>query len=263
MATRVALAAREVGLDLRGTVFMGGGEPPTPAKVKAIKSTGARLVPSYVTAETGPIGYGCVHPADENDQHFYKDAFAVIQFPREVPGAGIKVNAFSFTTLLATAPKLMLNVESDDYGTIERRPCGCPLEKLGLTEHLRGIRSFRKLTGDGVTLVGSEMLHVLEEVLPARFGGGPLDYQAEEEENEQGLTQLSLVVSPRVGRIDEAALIDAVLNALRNSSVSADMAGALWRQAGTLRVKRSEPVWTARGKLIPLHLTRNTGRQGT
>ena len=36
----------------------------------------------------------------------------------------------------------------------------------------------------------------------------------------------------------------------------ADGARGIWAQAGTLRVKRSEPVWTGRGKLMPLHLTR-------
>jgi len=92
-----------------------------------------------------------------------------------VPGSDITVDAFHFTTLLPTARKLLLNVESDDYGVVETRSCGGPLESYGYTEHLRQIRSFRKLTGEGVTLVGSEMLRILEEVLPARFGGSPLD----------------------------------------------------------------------------------------
>ncbi len=123
------MAAREEGLDLSGVVFMGGGEPPTPAKVRAICDTGAHYIPSYVTSETGPIGYGCRLPADENDQHFFRGAFALIPFPREVSGTGLKVDAFHFTTLLPTAPKIMLNVESDDYGAIEKRRCGCPMER--------------------------------------------------------------------------------------------------------------------------------------
>jgi len=119
---------------------------------------------------------------------------------------------------------------------------------------LRLVRSFSKLTGEGVTLVGSEMIRILEEVLPARFGGSPLDYQLLEEEDERGFTRLSLLVHPRIEIADEAVVIEAVQEALRESSVAADLARAIWDHAGALRVKREEPVWTARGKLMPLHL---------
>jgi len=154
----------------------------------------------------------------------------------------------------------MLNVETDDYGVLETRACGCPLEAYGFTEHLRHIRSFRKLMGEGVTLVGSEMVHVLEAVLPARFGGSALDYQLLEEEDAQGFTRLSLVVSPKIALADETAVITAVLEALSQGSMAADSARAIWDQARTLRVKRMEPVWTARGKLMPLHLAQRATR---
>lgn len=62
------------------------------------------------------------------------------------------------------------------------RPYG--LEAYGFTEHLREIRSFHKLSGEGMTLVGSEMITILEEVLP-RFRGSPLDHQLLEEEDER------------------------------------------------------------------------------
>jgi hypothetical protein len=152
----------------------------------------------------------------------------------------------------------MLNVESDDYGVIETRSCGCPLETYGFAEHLRHVKSFRKLTGEGVTLVGGEMVHVLEEVLPARFGGSPLDYQLLEEEDEQGFTRLSLVISPKIEIEDEAEVVQTVLEALGRGSDAADQARALWSQAGSLQVKRTEPVWTSRGKLMPLRLARDS-----
>jgi len=254
MAVRVCLAAREERLDLTGTTFITAGEPSTPAKVKEITQTGARCVPSYNFSETGIVAHGCTRPLDVNDLHLFKDGLALIQHPRRIPGPEITVDAFYFTTLLPTAPKLMLNVESDDYGTIETRSCGCPLESYGYTDHLRGIRSFRKLTGEGVTLIGSEMISILEEVLPTRFGGSPLDYQLLEEEDDQGFTRLSLLISPRVGSVNEQSVIDTVLEFLRRSSVSANLARAIWSQTKTLRVKRMEPIWTARGKLMPLHL---------
>jgi hypothetical protein len=165
------------------------------------------------------------------------------------------VDAFNFTTLLPSAPKLLLNVESDDYGIIETRSCGCPLETYGYTEHLREVRSFRKLTGEGVTLVGSDMMYVLEEVLPSRFGGGPLDYQLLEEEDQKGMTRLSLLISPKVQIRDESEVIATVLDALKQKS-RAHRAIELWKQAGTMRIKRQEPIWTGHGKFMPLHKTK-------
>jgi len=255
---RICLVARENNIDLRGVTFMGGSEPPTPAKVKQITLSNAKWVPTYFFTEAGAVGLGCANPVDGNDLHFQKDALAVIQHPIQVPGSEITVDAFHWTSLLATTPKIMLNVESDDYGVIEKRSCGCPLEHLGFTEHLREIRSYRKLTGEGTTLVGSEMIHILEEILPARFGGSPLDYQLMEEEDNVGLTRISLIVSPKIKINNEKEVIETVLEALGQGSDSADLTRALWQQTGSLQVKRMEPVWTSRGKMMPLHVTRRS-----
>lgn len=262
-ALRVCLAAGEAGFNLKGATFIVAGEPPTPAKVREITRTGANYFPTYGLAESGRIGMGCAHPVDSNDLHLLKDAFAIIQKPRRVSGSEVEVSAFNITSLLLTTPKLMLNVEIDDYGIIERRSCGCPLESLGLIDHLREIRSFSKLTGEGVTLVGSEMVHILEEVLPARFGGSPLDYQLLEEEDEQGFTRLSLLVNPDIKIADETLVIKVMFEALSKSSVAADSARAIWSQAQILRVRRIKPIWTARGKLMPLHLVNGSKRRSS
>jgi phenylacetate-coenzyme A ligase PaaK-like adenylate-forming protein len=256
-ALRVCIAASENGLDLKGTVFIIGGEPLTKAKVREITRAGATYFPNYFFAEAGAVGMGCCRPVDASDVHVLKDAFAVIQSPRQVPGTTITVPAFNVTSLLPTAPKLLLNVEIDDYGVMEERSCGCPLEAYGYTDHLRDIYSFRKLTGEGVTLVGSEMVRILEEVLPGRFGGSALDYQLQEEEDNRGFTRLLLIVSPKIENAKEQELIETVLDALRQGSAMADSARAIWEQARTLQVKRVEPLLTARGKLMPLHLARH------
>jgi hypothetical protein len=253
-AVRIALAALDEGLDLAGVTIMGGGEPATPGKAAQIRRSGARWVPSYAMSEAGHIGGACARPADESDLHFLNDGLALIQHPRPVPGSTVTVDAFYFTTLLPSAPKLMLNTESDDYGVIETRSCGCLLEAYGFTEHFRYIRSFSKLTGHGMTLIGSDMVRILEEVLPARFGGSPLDYQLAEVEDEQGLTRLEIFVDPRVAIADEAGVINLVLESLDAGPRE------LYRQAGTLKVRRAAPVWTPRAKLLPLHLPRNGGR---
>jgi hypothetical protein len=252
MSLRICQVARDEGMDFTGAVFMTGGEPPTPAKTEGITATGARYFPSYFFAETGVVGMGCADPADENDVHFFSDLLAFIQYPRRVPGSGLEVEPFLFTSLMPTAPRILLNVENDDYGLVDRRRCGCPFGEMGYGLHLRGIRSFGKLTSEGVTLVGSEMVHILERVLPEKFGGGPLDYQLMEEEGEDGLTRLNLLISPEVGHVEESEAVGAVLRALGEGSVSADLSRSLWEQARLLRVRRKYPVWTDRGKLIPL-----------
>ncbi|MDH3884628.1 MAG: hypothetical protein OET63_10455 [Desulfobacterales bacterium] len=251
-AMRVCIAAMEEELDLTHVTIMAGGEPPSPAKIRIINRSGARWVPLYFFTEAGAVGLGCAHPVDETDVHFLKDSLALIQYPRQVPGSETTVEAFNYTSLLPAAPKLLLNVESDDYGILETRSCGCPFETCGYTEHLREIRSFRKLTGEGVTLIGSDMLHILEEELPARFGGSPLDYQLLEEEDQQGFTRLSLLVHPRIQITDESQVIATVLDALRRRGAGPQAIG-LWKQAETLRIKRQEPILTGRGKFMPLH----------
>ncbi len=256
MALRICVAALDADIDLTGAVFSAGSEPSTPAKVKQIVRTGARCVTDYYFTEVGPVGMSCGCPADCNDLHFLKDHLAMIQYPRRLPGFDIEVAHFHFTTLLPTAPKLLLNVEIDDYGTIETRACGCPMEAYGFTEHIRDLRSSRKLTGEGVTLVGSEMMSILEHVLPARFGGTALDYQLHEDEDNNGFTRLNLRVSPRVKLEHDQDAIDVVLTALQESSVAGDVAQAFWRQSNAFRVIRAEPIWSSNGKLLPLHLAR-------
>jgi hypothetical protein len=74
-----------------------------------------------------------------------------------------------------------------------------------------------------------------------------------EEEDETGFTRLYLAISPRVEIADQSTVVEVLLKALRESSAMADAAGTMWQQAQTIKVKRREPVWTGRGKLMPLH----------
>ena len=255
-AMRACIAAREAGLSLDGATFRIGGEPVTTAKAEFMRDMGVRVIAGYGMVEVSNIGLGCPHGVDSGDLHLSMDTMALITHPHEVADTGISVPAFQLTTLSDTAGKLMLNVEVDDCGIVERRACGCAFEEAGLDIHLRDIRSYSKLVGEGVTLVGNEMIQILEGVLPLRFGGSSLDYQLLEEEDASHLTRLYLVISPRVHIADENAVIEAVHDALAASSASAGLASALWRQADSLRIRRAEPVWTARGKLMPLHISK-------
>jgi hypothetical protein len=157
---------------------------------------------------------------------------------------------------MPAAPKILLNVEIDDFGRVERRSCGCRLEACGLTRHLVGVQSFSKLNGEGVTLVASQMVHILEHVLPARCGGGPLDYQLVEDEGPQGFTRLTLVVDPRVVLPDEDAPVRVLLEALLADDAAAAVAGGVWMQAGTIGLKRAAPFVSEAGKQPSLRVMR-------
>ena len=257
-AVRVCVAAQEAGFDLAGAAIRLSSEPLTPAKAERMRRVGVQIVASYGSIETVAIGLGCARPAHVDEVHLATDAYALIDYPYCVPGIGITVPAFNLTGLLDSAPKVMLNYQSDDYGIVETRACGCGLEAYGYTTHLHEIRSYSKLVGEGVTLIGNEMLRILEEVLPARFGGTPLDYQMMEEEDGQGLTRLVLLVSPRVEIRDQAEVIEIILDALGKSSPMGANVRTVWQRAETLRIERREPVVTARGKLLPLHIERNS-----
>lgn len=251
MSLRVALAARKEGIDLTGVTFMGAGEPPSAAKVSGITDSGARYVPTYTFSEGGRVGMGCANPIDGTDVHFFSHRLAVIQRPQLVPGTAATVNAFCYTSLLPTAPKLMLNMESDDFGVLERRSCGCLLEAAGFSDHIRQVRSARKLTGEGITLIGSDLERIMEELLPARFGGSTLDYQLVEEEDASGFTRITLLVSPELLIADEGEPVRVLLEALGKGELRADVARSVLAAAGAVRVRREKPVANSRGKLPP------------
>ena len=253
-ALRVCIAAQEAGIDLRGAAFFGTSEPATPAKVRQITASGAGFISAYGMVEAHRIGIGCARPEHGDDMHLHMDAYALFTHPYDVPGFGVKVPAFNVTSLLPTASKILLNLQMDDYGILEERHCGCDLESYGLTTHIRQVRSYSKLTGEGVTLIGNEIVRVLEEVLPTRFGGTLLDYQLVEQENETGFTRLYLLISPRLDIADEAAVTGVVLQALSDSSSMADAARTVWQHTQTLQIARREPILTARGKHFPLRL---------
>jgi phenylacetate-coenzyme A ligase PaaK-like adenylate-forming protein len=248
---RICLAAEAAQADISGTVFFCGGEPYTEGKAAVFKRVGTDCIPHYAMHETGSVAYRCGAPVESDDMHVSMDKLAVLPRPKQLE-TGPTVQAFFHTSLLPSLPKLMLNVESGDYGQIDERDCGCGWQTLGFTTHLSQVRSYEKLTSEGVTFMGSMLHELLEQVLPNRFGGSPLDYQMVEEE-EDGLPRVSVLVSPRIGIVDEQELIDTVLESLSFSEWSRRMAET-WRKEGTLRVQRHDPYVSAIGKMLPLHV---------
>jgi hypothetical protein len=180
--------------------------------------------------------------------HFLEDGFAMILRRRPIAGAG-EVNAFMFSSLLPSASKIMLNVESDDFGEVIERRCGCLWDDLGLRRHLAYVRSFTKLTGEGMTVLGTETIKILEEVLPREFGGASVDYQLLEAEDDQNLTRLFLIISPVVGQIDEQRAATRFREELEKGSGRI----GLWEGTGTILPVRRYPITTPAGKILPFY----------
>lgn len=163
------------------------------------------------------------------------------------------VQALVLTTLQPTASKLMLNVESGDTGVLAERDCGCAIGAAGYRLHLHTIRSYEKLTSDGTNFLGGDLVRLVENVLPARFGGGPTDYQFVEDE-QNGLPRVRLLVSPRVGAVDETAVLEHALAALADGGGWRQMMAGIWRDGTTLTVERAEPFSTPAAKIQAFHV---------
>lgn len=251
-AARVAAAALEKGLDIRGTVFQASGEALTEAKRAVIEAAGSEVFSYYHINEVGPIGQGCRQMRTGNRVHVYRDSVAVISHRRRAPLSDAEVNSLLFTTLLPFAPRILINAEMDDAGVIEPARCDCVFARTGFTEQVSGIYSYGKLTGQGTTLVGSDLVRILEEVLPARFGGGPTDYQLVEQEG-QAQTQITLRVSPRARAGSREEVQDYFLHQVRGL-YGGSLTCRDWRHSGGVQVVIGEPFLTSSGKILSLHL---------
>jgi hypothetical protein len=253
-AVRVCLTARDHHLDIAGTFFRTSGEPLSPAKARILADANCTARCHYAMAEIGRMGVACGGPSTYDDVHVVADKVAFAQ--REIALAGgARVPALFLTTLHWSVPKLMLNVELGDYATVERRSCGCIWDTIGFAEQLHTIRSYEKLTSEGMHFIGADLIALVDEVLPARFGGAPTDYQFVEEERD-GLPAVSVIVSPRVGAVNADDLQATVLNLLAARDSGNRMMASLWRDGGTLRVVRREPYAASGGKILALHVAR-------
>ena len=170
--------------------------------------------------------------------------------PGEHPGESdprVLVSSISTTT-----KRVLLNVDIGDTAVLVRRTCGCPAGRAGLRLHAHTIRAAAKVTTDGTSILHGDLLELVERVLPSRFGGGPTDYQFVEGEND-GVPRVSVVVSPRVGPVDEAEVVRTVLAHVGRGPSWRGMTAGVWRDGGTVVVERREPHATHSGKLHAFH----------
>jgi hypothetical protein len=251
-AASLARAALDTGRDLGGVLVRLVGEPVTAGRLAAICRAGADARADYGTVDAGVVGSECHHRVEPDEVHLWDDLLAVIQPDPPAPAAGLPADTLLFTSLRATAPLLLLNVSLGDRGVLGPRACGCPLEAGGWTRHLHTIRSFEKLTAGGMTFLDVDVVRVLEDVLPARFGGDATDYQLVEHAG-GSTARLALRVHPRVGPLDPALVTAVFLAALGAGSPTARLMQAAWGEAGLVAVERRPPATTGAGKILHVH----------
>ena len=249
-ASSITAAAHDAvrrGVDLTGTVAIPSGEPITEGKLAAMRSAGMSPAPAYAFTPEGIVGSSCPDCPDD-EYHLWEHELAVIS-RRRSRSDGVMVDALLWTSLSREAPRVLLNVENDDYATVRRgaSACASTLGRLGMRTTLSGIRGLSKVVAGGVTVEGELLDHIVDVTLPARLGGVAGDFQFVELEEPQG-TALAVRVHPRVADVDEAALVDAVRDALRTSD-NGVLADEVW-SARPLQVLRQPPVTTAAGKLL-------------
>jgi len=253
---RVAAAAIENYLDLSGTRFWAGGEAITKAKAEVFHRAGAEIYASYGAQELGMLFQGCPHYEGQNTVHCFRDAVAVVTRVQEAPGTGSEVNSLMLTPLLASAAFLVINLDVGDHGVLQKARCGCRISQLGLDTVISDIYSYTRLTGHHTVISGADIVRIMEQALPARFGGSLGDYQLAEQEAAGAQTHFVLRVNPRAVRAPLDQIRSGVLE-----EVSKVFGGSyhvsMWNQAGALEVKAEPPLSGETGKVpafIPLGL---------
>lgn len=230
------------------------GEPITPTRMATVKKSHADALPSMGCVELGHVGYGCLNPETADDMHLQKDLYAAIQPGQQSGSIPLHPNTLLFSSLRKATPLILLNFSNGDLAVLKQRSCGCPLGRLGLDTHYSFTRSIEKLTSGGMAFLDTDIMQILEQKLPKKFGGGPTDYQLREDETPGGNPQLCLVVHPRLGSLDEAALKAFFLEKIGSGSGAEKLTSMIWRDSDMLRIERCAPSITATGKIQHMHV---------
>lgn len=253
--TRICQTAMDSNVSLAGVHFAMGGEPITPGRLALIEKAGARAYPHYSSEESGHVGRGCLAPEAADEVHVIQNRYGLIQ-PGDDTVPELPRNALLITAITPRARVILINFSLGDEATLTNRRCGCPLERIGWKTHLHTIRSFEKLTAGGMTFYHADLIRVLEEVLPRKFGGGPTDYQLLEIETANSEPSVRLRVHPRLGPMDPEQVRQTFLDTIGAGSGVERVMMLVWRDAGLPIVEREAPRVTGGGKILHVHLDR-------
>ncbi len=244
-ALRVCREALARGAPLDGVYLLTTSEPLTAARRELMERAGAAVTQTYWITEIGLIGVGCARCTSAPDEvHLFGDLVAVNSAENGAEPA------LCFTPLQPACPTAVINLQVGDAGLLGERPCDCPLGRLGMRRTVSHVHSTSRLSAEGMTLPTTELISLVDRVLPARFGGEAGDYQIIERSG-SALTRLEVRVSPRLGSCESAQVRDAVLEYIASRD---ELVGRLFRQAGAVTVRRQQPEATAVGKMHPVLL---------
>lgn len=249
-AVRLARLSRESGARLDGLVVAVLGEPLGAARAAEIRASGAQPAGGYGFMQKGTVAHACPLCGDE-ELHVLEDTVEVITRRRRRRDE-VEADAFLWTSIDDDSPSVLVNVENDDYGELRRdaEPCVCELGVLGVRTRLSRVRGMSKVCAQGVSIPGELLERLVTDVLPARHGGVPGDFQFVEE-GLQEEARLSLRIDPHLGEVDSAAVGETVRAELRRT-VAGLLADELWSSTRAFRVVRAPPRPTASGKILPL-----------
>lgn len=242
-AIRVVKACMEEGIDITGCTIFVGGEPLTKERYNFFEACGIEVFPRYVATETGLIGASCKGREYPDDMHLYIDRLAVIQRMRETFIGNHLINSFLFTTLSRNTGKVLFNTEIGDFGHLKYKGCNCILGELGMNVHISMVRSHDKLTGEGMTLLGSEFDEIVGELI-IKAGGSPDDYQFWETQDSKGCSKLIIAVSPDIKGFNEMEFSNTLFSYLYNRNKGTMVTASIWQQAETFEIIRAYPEIT-------------------
>ena len=245
---RTAKAALDAGLDISGTIFNVSGEPLTEGKREVIEAVGGVMIAQYHATELAAIGFGCQSMRDGNRVHLVDDANCLFVAGPDGEDRG----PLFVTTAAPFSPNILINLEMDDTVTMQPAKCDCTFTRAGFTTEVRDIFSYSKVTGQGMMVQAQDLMALLEERMPNRFGGIAGDYQLSEEEA-GSQTQMVLRVSPRTGAQDTAAVRDYFFAELR-TVYGGHLSARVWSYTDGFSVRLEEPIATATGKVPSVRL---------
>ncbi|MGD0438174.1 MAG: hypothetical protein ABSB86_17060 [Bryobacteraceae bacterium] len=249
---RVAEAALSNGLELTGCRALTGGEALTDAKRQLIESAGIRVYSSYGTTDFGGIGMPCSQMSTGNCSHVLKHAIALVSRTQENAWTDMQVNSLYATSLAPLASRIFINAEIGDTGVIEKATCDCSFSKLGFDLQVRDIAAISKVTAQGVTIETTELVPLLEEALPARFGGHSGDYQlCETEAGSQ--TEIVLRIRPGVSAAPSNDILKHFLDEVKRV-YGGSLSVVSWLHSEGIRAEVVPPVLAATGKFRAVRL---------
>jgi hypothetical protein len=249
---RVAEAALSNGLDLTGCSALTGGEALTDAKRQLIESAGIKVYSSYATTDFGGIGMPCSQMSTMNCGHVMKHAIALVSRTQKSAWNDTHVNSLYATSLLPIASRIFINAEIGDTGIIEKATCDCSFSKLGFDLQVRDVAAIRMVTAQGVTIEITELIPLLEEKLPARFGGHSGDYQlCEAEAGSQ--TEIVLRIRPGVSAAPPNDILKHFLDEVKRV-YGGSLSVSSWLHSEGIRAEVVSPVLAATGKFRAVRL---------